>query len=307
MNTQRAPFDATGPTQRTAVLPGLQSSLARSQVAWRGIAQDSRPEAAERASALWRQAVHDLRGKLGVVMGVTTMLQKPVGEARRFELLAMLDRNVTGLRDLLNGVADLARLDATQERPVIRDIDIATTLGEACSSLRIMASLRGLQLEFKGPANLAARTDPLMVARIAQNLLLNAVQYTRARGVTLTCGPCSAAEPGHWYFEVGETPFSPGDSDLVAHQAPPATATAGSTWGEGIGLSIVNRLCGLLGGTMQIALANGVGRTTRIKLPVRHEGAFEGPTISAAGRVGAAATGPWASAGRQSMRIRGGP
>ncbi|MGM9481845.1 sensor histidine kinase [Roseateles sp. NT4] len=306
MNTQRPPFDATGSTQVMRVLPGLQSSLARSHVAWRGIADESGPEAAERASALWRQAVHDLRGKLGVVAGVTAMLQKPVGEARRFELMAMLDRNVTGLRELLNGVADLARLDAMQEQPVIRDVDIAATLGETCNSLRIMASVRGLQLEFKGPANLAARTDPLMVARIAQNLVLNAIQYTQARSVMLTCGRCAGAESEHWYFEVGDTPFAPGGNDLMEPASLLPTA-AGQTSGEGIGLSIVSRLCGLLGGTMQFVPADGAGRMTRIELPARGDGALETLMIPVAGRVGTVAAGPWASAGRQGIQNRRGP
>lgn len=263
MDSQYPPFDMTAPSREAvATLLGLPSSSSGPHADGRGMA-DSRPARADLACELWRQAVHDLRGKLGVVVNVTALLKKTDNDGQRAELLDTLDRNVAGLRDLLDGVADLARLDAQQESADIREVDIARMLGETCDNLQALARSRGLLLEFNGPVGLIVQSDPLMVARMAQNLLLNAIQYTRAGGVVLTCGPCDATQPGRWYFDVG---------DAGAGTAANDQATPSRTSGEGIGLSIVGRLCNLLGGTMEVKCAGGSGRTTRIRLPMRDLG-----------------------------------
>lgn len=264
MSPQYTPFETMVPaTSAPLLLTPMPAAFGRCDATRGGLTGETAPgghDAGEPACALWRQAVHDLRGKLGVVSNVTALLQTSSGHARRSELMAVLDRNVAGLGELLNGLADLARLDAQQERPAICGLNVAVALGQSCDNLRVLARSRGLTLEFKGPASLAAEGDPLLLSRIAQNLVLNALQYTRAGGVVLTCGPCDAAEAGHWYFEVGDAgPAAPGGP-------PPATASSG----EGIGLSIVRRLCSLLGGAMAMQPCATAGRTTRVTLPLRY-------------------------------------
>lgn len=267
MNAPYPILEATGPPGSAAIRSVQASLFDGAHVAWQAAADVAQP--AELASQLWRQAVHDLRGKLAVVTNVTALLLKLGGDGRRAELMATLDRNVADLRALLNGVADLARLDAQQERPAIRNIDVATTLGDLCNSLQVLAASRGLRLEFRGPPSLIAESDPLMVARIAQNLTLNALQYTHADGVMLTCGRCDEAPTDRWYLAIGDAESSLDGRDSIELPAASGRPTAPSS-GEGIGLSIVSRLCGLLGGTMEIARAGAAGRTTRIELPRRY-------------------------------------
>ena len=266
-----------------------------------GVADACGSACGEAASALWRQAVHDLRGRLGVISNVTALLQRPASDATRAELMAVLDRNVGGLRDLLDGVAELARLDARQERPVIHSTDVAAVLDDSCHSLRALAASRGLSLEVRGPASLHAESDVLMVSRIAQNLLLNAIRYTRSSGVILSCGTCDDTPADSWYFDIGDAPCNvagndrspsgraPGllpDADADA-DALAAVAAVVSAPGEGIGLSIVGRLCGLLGATMEVRQV-GAGRSTRIQLPQRYGGVIESQAVAAADRSRAA-------------------
>ena len=226
-------------------------------------------EDAELASALWRQAVHDLRGKLFVVTNVTTLLQRPATEGNRPELIASLARNVSGLRELLDGVADLARLDAKCEVPVIRTVDIAAVLHEICESVSVLASLRGVRLECRGPPVLLAESDSVMVSRMTQNLILNAIRHTCASSVMLTYGACEDAAPGAWYFDIRDAEYTV-DTGLELTAVPPIAAQDAAAWppGEGIGLSIVGRLCHLLGGTMEIE-STALGRSTRITMPRR--------------------------------------
>lgn len=271
MSSSYAPVNTVASPTGTPPLPGLPGPtvvFGHSGISWRDLAPD-KPDPAELVCALWRQAVHDLRGKLGVVTNVTALLQTTCGHTDRPELMAVLARNVAGLDELLTGLADLARLDAQQPRPVIRAIDAAAALDKTCGDLQVLARSRGLQLEFRGPARLIVEGDLLLLARIAQNLLLNALQYTRAGGVVLSCGPCGAAEAGHWYFAVGDAP-------IERFQTARGPAPGASIAGEGIGLAIVDRLCRLLDASMAVDESASSGRSTRIQLPRRYASTLEG-------------------------------
>lgn len=249
----------------------LPSGMPGPHSAWLAALVDPVADAPGNARELWQQAVHDLRGRLGVVTNATALLHRTCSDARRAELMGVLDRNVAGLRDLLNGMADLARLEARPERPVLRVIDVATALDQTCSNLQALAGTHAVQLEFRGPANLVAQSDPLMIARIAQNLLLNAIQYSPAGGLVLLCGRCHAGEAEQWYFEIGNATTSRSRSACAQPLlTPEATADAGFASGEGIGLSIVDRLCGLLGGRVEVSRDDGGGLSTRIRLPLRY-------------------------------------
>lgn len=284
MAQQHAPIDGAARLAGNATSltpPGFVSGLRPLS----GLDEPTGSEIEAAAAALWRQAVHDLRGKLGVVTCVTALLQRPSTDARRAELIAILDRNVGGLRHLLNGVADLARLDAVLELPVMATVDIAALLGELCGNLGILASSRGLHLEYRGPPSLFAECDALMLTRMAQNLMLNAISYTTAGAVSLTCGACEdgGGNNGSWYFDIRDAPYAALGNEGEGVAARPVTPTAAvSVPGEGIGLTIVTRLCGALGGTMDIA-CSGAGRSTRIRLPMRYGTALQDLTIAATG------------------------
>jgi two-component system CheB/CheR fusion protein len=281
MDQQHAFSDAFAPPAGTAGLLGSSGAIGADRGRYPGVAGELSRDKAEPAAALWLQAVHDMRGLLGVVSNATLLLRRPGSDERRAELLVVLDRSVGALRNLLNGVADLAALDAVQERPMLRTVDVATVLDGMCANLRVLAASRGLYLDSRGPASLVAESDSLMVTRMVQNLMLNAISYTRAGGVTLTWGPCGEGQAAQWYFEVCDVPYFAAGTPAVSVAFAPLNVAA-PEGGQGIGLSIVRRLCGALGGTMQI-VCSSAGRSTRIRLPRRYAGSFDELTFAAIG------------------------
>jgi signal transduction histidine kinase len=161
-------------------------------------------------------------------------------------------------------------------------LDLSLILGGLGGGFRELAGCRGIQLELRGPRQLLAESDALMVTRMVQNLMLNAISYTQAGGVALTWGACDDTPAGGlWYFEIADLPrIAANIHDPQTPVAPSAAAAWAPGAGEGIGLSIVRRLCGALGGRMQIA-CKGTVRSTRIELPWHYGGSLEELTISA--------------------------
>jgi signal transduction histidine kinase len=209
---------------------------------------------------LWRQAAHDLRGNLNVVSNATAGLahaDKP--EPVQAEFLRMLMRNVASLHHLLDDVTSLARLEAGHESSQLESVDVGAMLSSLCQDIRPIALERGLYLNCNGPHEFAAGADAVKVQRIAQNLILNAVKYTRKGGVTVSWSGGRTNDPPTWCLSVSDT--GPGLGASTGNMVPQAAR------GEGIGLSIVKRLCELLNATVELKTDASVGTTFRITFP----------------------------------------
>ena len=155
---------------------------------------------------LWRQAAHDLRGNLGVVANATVGLtHSGLRESSRDNFVRILMRNVTSLHQLLDDVTSLARLQAGREVRHSEPSDITMIMQQLCEGIRPLAQQRGLYLRCDGPAGLAVDADSVKVRRIAQNLILNAVKYTREGGITVRWGDSAANDPKRWELCIVDT------------------------------------------------------------------------------------------------------
>ncbi|MEA2490384.1 MAG: hypothetical protein QOH21_2176 [Acidobacteriota bacterium] len=249
----------------------------------------------------WRTAAHDLRGSVTVVKGATTLLSGsglPLTEPVRAEVAEMLNKSVASLHEMLNDLLSLARLEAGHEQREITTFDAAALLRDFCAVSRSAAVSRGLFLTTEGPATLTVQGDKTKILRILQNLLLNALKYTPFGGVTVTWGVDTGRDTDRWTFSVQDT--GPGLAENEAapfaqelHQATEAAneAREASTDrrrdvapavtllseceglpllqqpGEGVGLTIVKRLCELLDAGLELATSEGQGSTFRVMLP----------------------------------------
>ena len=214
-------------------------------------------------ATLWREWTHDLRGQLSIITSATSLLEDPaLEESLRAESLEMLQKGTSTLKAMLSGVLEDTRMETSREECRLDAFDAGTLLGGLCAASLPLARERGLSLRSNGPQSLAVEGDRGKVQRIAQNLLLNALSYTSAGGVTLSW---HANEPDWWSFQVQDTgPGLPAkDSGLQGHGS-------GQPPREGLGLSIVRRLCELLGARLHIETAPGAGTTFTITLPRRY-------------------------------------
>jgi signal transduction histidine kinase len=253
----------------------------------------------------WREAAHDLRGTVHIISSASTLLAKEAeADLNRTTASRILERSVASLRVLLTDLTDLARLEAGQEHRHVTQFDAAEVLREFCDTFRPLATQHNLFLKTEGPPSLPVEGDSVKILRIAQNLVLNALKVTEHGGVRLLweertvpgvqqwmlcvqdTGPGfqrhSAAAPLEQALreataeahEVEARAESSGDAGTGSDPAPTlksqsnsSNANSPGTTGEGIGLSIVKRLCELLDATLELETAPGAGTTFRVVLP----------------------------------------
>jgi signal transduction histidine kinase len=217
----------------------------------------------------------------------------------------ILMRNVTSLHHLLDDVTSLARLQAGREVRHIEPLDITPILQQLCEGIGPLAQQRGLYLRCDGPSGFAADGDAVKIRRIAQNLVLNAVKFTRHGGITVSWGNSASHDPKRWELLIQDTGpgIHSGSGEPLAHalekaheqsaapadgltadapQTPHRPATPiksadkgrgeGDNAGEGLGLSIVKRLCDMLDATIEMTSEPGMGTTFRILFPRKYAG-----------------------------------
>lgn len=243
----------------------------------------------------WREAAHDLRGSVGVVANASSaLLHQNLNDPQREATSQALRRSVEALRTLLSDMTDLARLEAGQEQLRLARFDAAALLREYCGSVRALAQHRGLFIKVEGPQTLWADGDPAKVQRIAQNLVLNALNVTQRGGVRVVWAERDVADVQQWLLCVQDTgpgfqagsPAAPLEHAVLeataeAQQSEPNARPAPTLksqsdpesvrdgGGEGIGLSIVKRLCELLDASLEMETSPGEGTTFRVVFP-RH-------------------------------------
>lgn len=250
----------------------------------------------ERAELL-RETAHDLRGGIGVIANSAALLATPqVAGPERDRFYSSLQRRISATAALLTDLTELARLEAGQVSLAIERFDAVERIRDFCEALRPLAAARNLFLKYEGPASIPVEGDLVKLQRIAQNLLLNALRATQRGGVVVRCSVEQGetdAPAHHWTLSVEDTGpgFALQAADEFRHALKRATEEAHKTEdrdpptvqratsgpgsgcvpsGEGIGLSIVKRLCTLVSASVELETAPGYGTTFRITFPIRY-------------------------------------
>ncbi|MCX6215328.1 CheR family methyltransferase [Spirosoma sp.] len=224
-----------------------------------------------------RATSHDLRGSFGVIQGAAALLNLMDTKEEREQMLSMLNRNLGQVTALLTQLLDYSRLESGQEQVFSQPFDVSYLFKELSTSMEPLAKDRGLWLQVNGPDTLPVTGDMVKVQRIAQNLILNALKYTRQGGVTISWE--LGEENTGWRFSVSDT--GPGLPEEAARQlvdslnsgSPDANKMElvpkeGSS-GEGIGLSIVRQLSNLLEATLTVESNTGQGTLIEVRFAKR--------------------------------------
>ena len=217
-------------------------------------------------TALLAHATHDLRQPAYAAglyaVGLSGVLDKAFAQpdgpapAQAKRIAAQLEASVTAFNSLLEGLLDLAQLDAQTTALVAEPVDMQALLQAAVSTLAATAAQRGLRLKVrvsKG-AWVHAPRDALM--RIVLNLTGNAIKFTTGNQVLLF----ARVRAGR--VRIGVLDTGPGiaqaDQTRLFDAFVRLPQSAGQA-GLGLGLAIVKRLVEQMGAPIQLRSQPGRG------------------------------------------------
>lgn len=218
-------------------------------------------------------ASHDLRQPLQSALLFHQLACDEAEDPGVAENLEHLGLALGAMRDLLDMLLDVSRLDAGIVKPRVAPVEIGPLLAKLAGELRPQATGGGLRLDFV-PSRLALRTDPLLLERILRNLVVNAIRYTDSGRILVGCrrrGSSVAVQV--WDTGRGISEDHLGEIFEEFRQLENPARERGK--GLGLGLAIVRRLSELLGHPVEVRSRVGHGSMFGIVVP-RETGAGDG-------------------------------
>jgi signal transduction histidine kinase/CheY-like chemotaxis protein len=232
-------------------------------------ARDEANAANQAKSSFLAAASHDLRQPihaLGLYLGA---LRQRAFDPAAAEIVQRMDGSLGALDSMFNALLDISRMDAGVVIAQPRAFDLEAMLRRLVEEFAPQAAQRGLRLSVRIAATARARiavSDPMLMERVLRNLIGNAVKYTQAGGVLVTCRPRGNR---YWRIEVWDT--GPGIPESERERIFEEFYQVGNPErdrrsGLGLGLSIVRRLARLL--NLPLAVESRPGRGTRFCVDV---------------------------------------
>ena len=211
-------------------------------------------------------ASHDLRQPLHALGLFASALAEKVHDAQGARLVSSINGSVQALEALFNELLDISKLDSGVIQPCITHFTLAEIFDRLRGEFATETADKGLRLAITGGAHVVA-SDPKLLERILRNLISNAVRYTLAGEVTVTAIPIN----GMLRIEVRDTGVGIRAEDqarIFEEFMQLGNPGRTSKKGLGLGLSIVQRLCELLGYEIHLDSAQGKGSAFSFEAPV---------------------------------------
>jgi hypothetical protein len=219
---------------------------------------------------------HEIRTPMNGVLGLVEVLERTRLNADQGEMLSMIHESAGALLQILDDLLDYSKIEAGRLTIEAEPIDLRELVDNAVGLLAGRAHEKGLKVRVHIASEVAAslRGDSVRLRQILFNLLGNAIKFTLAGEVDVRVAVAAQTDRGQT-LEVSVEDTGIGIApEVQARLFEPFVQAESSTTrrfgGTGLGLTICRKLIALMGGTLELHSAPGVGTrmTVRLTMPV---------------------------------------
>jgi len=265
--TARAQFDTAG---RVVGVRGLAHDVTERKRAEAELAASRTvAELANRAkSGFLAAASHDLRQPLQTLALLGSALKPHLHNAAGHVLVARIERSVELMKNVLDSLLDINRLETGVLTPSKSNVPLGDLLGALQADFREQVAQKGLQWRLV-QSRLAVHSDRRLLEIMLRNLLSNALRYTERGRILLGCRRAGdKVRIEVWDSGVGISAEHITSIFSEYYQVQDRTQPGSF----GLGLAIVQRLGNLLGHRIHVRSTHGEGSCFSIEVPLAQEG-----------------------------------
>jgi Na+/proline symporter/signal transduction histidine kinase len=242
---------------RTAELTKLNEELAK--------AKSEADQANQGKTRFLAAASHDILQPLNAARLFTSSLVEKTGRGKGGELARNVDASLEAVEEILSTILDISRFDAGAVKPQLSSFAVEEIFQPLRREFEPAARAKGLAFEIL-PCSASVRSDRKLLRRILQNLISNAIKYTRDGRVLVGCKRNGSSIE----FRVYDTGLGIPEAQqkLIFREFERLRRDKELAPGLGLGLSIVERMCRTLRHTISMRSEVEKGSLFAITVPM---------------------------------------
>lgn len=217
---------------------------------------------------------HEIRTPLNGISGLCYLMQENLKDQEKLtEYLQKMLVTIGFLKDIINDVLDMSKIESGQLELICRDLNLEELLSEITNLLETQAHDKhvALTMEYQGITHPWVTGDQIRLKQILMNILGNAVKFTPQDGsVTLTATQAIDGGIANTTFVIRDTGcgMSPEFLQRIWQPFEQENRTIYKN-GTGLGTTISKNLVEKMGGTITVESAPDQGSTFTISIPLR--------------------------------------
>ena len=212
---------------------------------------------------------HELRTPLTAITGYARLMQKDCNTDKIKVYVQNIRQSSDRMREMLNTLLSFFRLDNGKEQPNFSPCRISAITHILETEFTPIAMHKGLALTITNQTDAVVLTDKERILQIGNNLLSNAIKFTENGSVSLTMDYNN--DTLTLIVEDTGTGMTEEEQQRV-FGAFERLANAAAKDGFGLGLSIVQSIVAMLGGTIRLESKKGKGSRFMVEIPMQTAG-----------------------------------
>lgn len=246
----------------------LQSAMSDLEQSSHSLAQakEVAEHASESKSRFLAAVSHDLLQPLSAARLSTSILRDTPLNDECAELVEQVYRCLITLENILRTLLDISKLEAGAIKPEVKEFALSDFLNGLRREYTPAADRKRLRFRLLETA-LSVRSDPVLLRRILQNFISNAIRYTQKGGVVIGC----RRRGDKVRIEIWDTGVGIAQADdrrIFDEFYRGKRKAGGGSEGMGLGLSIVKHVAAVLGLTIDFRSVEGRGSMFCVTVPM---------------------------------------
>jgi PAS domain S-box-containing protein len=235
-------------------------------------------EAKERAEAASRlkdsilaNMSHEIRTPMTAVLGFAEILMERLAGSKDEEYAKIIHQGGTRLLYLLDSIIDLARIEADHIHLEPTSHSLKDPLTRVTKMMRVLAQKKGLSITVEPGTELYVFGDARREEQVFINIINNAIRFTANGSITISTSISAPDAVPMANVHIADTGIgiSAGFLPHIFEEfRQESEGNRRKFEGSGLGLSIVKKLLGKMGGTISVESTEGVGTTFTVSLPI---------------------------------------
>lgn len=210
--------------------------------------------------------IHELRSPLTAIIGYAEMIEMENDTDKTGTYIQSIRQSSDRMRDMLCTLLSFFRLDNGKEEVKISPCRISAITHVLETEFMPIAMNKGISLTITNHAEAVILTDKDRILQIGNNLLSNAVKFTERGKISLT------TDYDNDILKIIVEDTGTGMTEEEQQRVFGAferLSNAATKDGFGLGLSIVQRIVAMLGGTIRLESEKGQGSRFTVEIPTQ--------------------------------------